>query len=156
MNLPLTTGLIMSVSVGIALAGAPSPGQPDGEGPKSLDYATEILTSVDSATVVLSPGYFRAIQAVVAYREQQKTPALTVSERDLMTFNIHVVGNTDELRHESWLTPQERRDCHLIVFVARPRPGERVLLHRRAAAGRTAKYAVNKTTYKVEKVALVD
>lgn len=119
-----------------------------------IDYATEMLDGVDSASVVLSPKYYLAIHAVVQYRARVQKHLLSAAERELLNFNIHVIGR-EGMSHQTWLSPRERDECYVVMLSARPRPGEKVYLHRPAEAGRTAKYAVRKADRSVVKLSLI-
>jgi hypothetical protein len=119
------------------------------------NLASEMVRQIDSATIVISPKYFRAMTAVAEYRRRNQRVVLTPSERDLMNFFFQVFG-PERNSAEEWLTSQQKRDCLVIALVARPAPGEPIMLDAHARAGRTVLYAVRKSDYVVVRARIVE
>jgi hypothetical protein len=111
--------------------------------------------AIDSMTITLSPKYYKAIAAVYEYRRTKQSAVLTNKERDMMNFDIQVLGR-DRMAAESWLSQQERAGCYVIFLAGRYRRGEEIIAERGAEVGRSTKYAVRKTDYAVVKAAILD
>lgn len=112
------------------------------------DLATSMNEATDRGEAILSPGMYRAIQAVQGYRSLQQKRTLTGGERNFANFNISVYTESADTSVK-WLDEGERPNCYVVRLSARRLPGEIIYTDTPPKLGRTAFYAVRKSDFRI-------